>query len=67
MEPERKSALLWGLVGALSFGVLYQGYVLTSATFDWRVLLGGSLLVGTTARFLVPPVERRLLARRAEG
>jgi hypothetical protein len=67
METRRKSAMLWGLIGALSFGVLYQGYVIAGATFDWRVLLGGSLLVGATARYLVPPVERRLLAWRAEG
>ena len=28
MRPRLRSSLLWGLVGALSFLVLYQGYLL---------------------------------------
>ena len=28
MRPRVKSSLLWGVVGALSFLVLYQGYLL---------------------------------------
>jgi len=28
MNPRTKSSLLWGVVGALSFLVLYQGYLL---------------------------------------
>jgi uncharacterized membrane protein YhhN len=40
MDPRTKSSLLWGLVGALAFLVLAQGWI----------LLGGSL-VGPVATF----------------
>ncbi|WP_135821497.1 hypothetical protein [Halostella litorea] len=32
MRPRVKSSLLWGVVGALSFLVLYQGYLLVDGT-----------------------------------
>ena len=62
MEPRRKSAMLWGLIGALSFGVLYQGYVIAGAPLDWRVLAGGMVLVGAITAVLAPVVEQRLHA-----
>jgi asparagine N-glycosylation enzyme membrane subunit Stt3 len=33
MDPRRRSSLLWGLVGALSFLVLLQGYHIVSDGF----------------------------------
>ena len=33
MKPRRKSALLWGVVAALSFLVLHQGYLLAGGAF----------------------------------
>jgi len=62
MDPARKSALLWAIVGALSFGVLYQGYVIAGAAFDWRVLAGGMVAVGVVTAVLAPVVEQRLHA-----
>ena len=62
MEPARKSALLWAIVGALSFGVLYQGYVLTGAAFDGRALVGGMVVVAIVTAVVAPVVERRLHA-----
>jgi len=62
MDPARKSALLWAIVGALSFGVLYQAYVIVGAAFDWRVLAGGMVLVGAITAVLAPVVEQRLHA-----
>ncbi|MEZ3116273.1 hypothetical protein RYH80_10165 [Halobaculum sp. MBLA0147] len=46
MTPRAKGAVLWGLVGALSFLVLAQGYV----------LLGGRLPVGLLGRLGVGAV-----------
>ncbi|AGN01703.1 psp operon protein [Salinarchaeum sp. Harcht-Bsk1] len=62
MDPARKSALLWAIVGALSFGVLYQGYVIAGAAFDGRVLAGGMVVVGVVTAVLAPVVEQRLHA-----
>ena len=33
MQPQRKSALLWGAVGAMGFLVLHQGYLLFGGAF----------------------------------
>jgi hypothetical protein len=33
MRPRQKSALLWGAVGALTFLVLHQGYLLADGRF----------------------------------
>lgn len=33
MRPERKSALLWGAIGAMGFLVLHQGYLLIGGAF----------------------------------
>ena len=46
MDPIRKSSLLWGLVGGLSFLVLLQGYeLLSTERVDWLVKLGVALVV----------------------
>ncbi|GAB3691270.1 hypothetical protein GCM10028857_28440 [Salinarchaeum chitinilyticum] len=65
MDPARKSALLWGVIGALAFGVLYQGYgIVGDATVDWPVLFGGMVVVGIVSTLLTPRAERRLLTVR---
>ncbi|WP_248518002.1 hypothetical protein [Salinarchaeum laminariae] len=62
MEPARKHALLWGLIGALAFGVLYQGYAIVgSGTVDVAVLVGGMIGAGVASAVLTPRAERRLL------
>ena len=60
MDPVRKSALLWGLVGSLCFGVLYQGRVLLGAQFDAAVLVGGMATVGAVTVGCALVVENRL-------
>jgi len=62
MEGQTKSALLWGLVGALAFGVLYQGYVLAGARFDWPVLVAGMAVVGVVTTVAAHRFETRLAA-----
>ena len=50
MRPRVKSSLLWGVVGALSFLVLAQGYVLVTAeSLSFLVMLGVALAVGVAA------------------
>jgi len=51
LTPRRKSSLLWGLVGALAFLVLVQGYRLFGGTLTVGFLtLGGvALVVGVIA------------------
>jgi len=52
MDPRLKQSLLWGVIGALSFLVLLQGYeLITGRLVDWLVKLGTAVvvLVGATA------------------
>jgi len=50
MRPRRKSALLWGVVGALAFLAGVQALqLLTSATVTLPVALGVAALVGAGA------------------
>lgn len=52
MEPRRRASLLWGLVGALSFLVLAQGYrLVTDRGVGPLALLGVAIAVfaGATA------------------
>jgi hypothetical protein len=44
MESAVKASLLWGLVGALSFLVLVQGYQIVAGEF-----VGFTILIGVTA------------------
>ena len=63
MRRTVKSSLLWGLVGALSFLVLVQGYHLVASSFvDIGVMAGGAAIVGlfsAVATHLLRPVVRR--------
>ncbi len=65
MTPRRKSALLWGAIGALSFLVLAQGYVLLVGRLPVGFLgrLGVGLLVGAVTTGLSAVTERRLAAK----
>ena len=50
MRPDRKRALLWGVIGALAFLVLLQGYeLLADRRVDWLVKFGVALAVGVLA------------------
>jgi hypothetical protein len=50
VNPRTKGALLWGLVGALAFLVLAQGYGLVAADrIAWPVMGGVALAVGSVA------------------
>ena len=54
MDPAVKSSLLWGLVGALSFLVLIQGYHLLSGEFvGVAVMVGVAVLVFSLTSILV--------------
>jgi hypothetical protein len=65
MNARRKSSLLWGVVGTLSFLVLVQGYHLLVAPLAvGPVIVGGlALLVGAAATGLTYALEPRLNGR----
>jgi hypothetical protein len=62
MTPRRKSSLLWGLVGALAFLVLVQGYRLLVGPL--RIgpapIAGVALLVGALAASITHLLEPRM-------
>ena len=61
MRPRRRSALLWGLVGALVFLVGVQTLrLLTDATVTLPVALGVAALVGLAAGVVSRLLERRV-------
>lgn len=62
MNPRRKSRLLWGLVGALTFLVLALGYRLAGGTLPVGVggLVGIAVGVGSVVAFVSPWVETRI-------
>jgi uncharacterized membrane protein len=62
MHPRQKSSLLWGLVGALTFLVLVQGYRLVVGPLDVSVVAIGvvTLLVGATAAGLTHALAPRM-------
>jgi hypothetical protein len=61
MDPRRKEALLWGVVGGLAFLVLLQGYELLAARpVDLLVKFGVALLVAVGAGALSYATRRRL-------
>jgi uncharacterized membrane protein HdeD (DUF308 family) len=61
MRPRRKSALLWGAVGALVFLAGVQALqLLTSATVTLPVALGVAALVGVGAGSTAYWLERRV-------
>jgi hypothetical protein len=56
-----RSALLWGLVGALAFLVLAQGYrLLASLGLDTLALVGVAVVVGGVTALLAYVAELRL-------
>jgi hypothetical protein len=64
MDPRTKETLLWGVVGALSFLVLVQGYeLLTEATVTVGVKAGVALLVGVVAAATTHAARGRLPGR----
>jgi hypothetical protein len=64
MRPERQAALLWGVIGALSFLVLLQGYELLAAQrIDWLVKIGIALVVGAVAGGTTRLLQGRLPAQ----
>jgi hypothetical protein len=62
VTTQRKSSLLWGLVGALAFLVLVQGYRLVVGPFGPGLLaLGGvAVLVGAASAGLTYVLEPRV-------
>jgi hypothetical protein len=61
MRPRAKAALLWGLVGGLSFLVLVQGFRLaTGRAVQTGVVLGVALVVGVGASAVTYALEGRL-------
>jgi len=62
MDPRIKETLLWGVVGALSFLVLVQGYeLLTDASVTVGVKAGVALLVGGGAALVTHLARDQLL------
>ncbi|SNZ17802.1 hypothetical protein SAMN06269185_3128 [Natronoarchaeum philippinense] len=50
MRPRVKASLLWGVIGALSFLVLHQAYLLLDGEFtSVGAVAGVTLLVGVAA------------------
>lgn len=63
-----RDAVVWGLVGGLSFLVLITGYELaTGWRTSWLVKFGVAVLVTATATGASALVERRLRGRRREN
>jgi len=62
VNPRRKSRLLWGLVGALTFLVLALGYRLAGGTLPVGVggLVGIAVGVGSVVALVSPWVETRI-------
>mgnify|MGYP000424576150 CR=1 FL=1 len=62
MNARRKSSLLWGVVGALAFLVLVQGYRLLAAplTVSYLAIGAVTLVVGATAAGLSYALEPRM-------
>jgi hypothetical protein len=65
LTPRRKSSLLWGLVGALAFLVLVQGYrlVVGALRIDPLPIGGVALVVGGIAAGVTYLLEPRLNGR----
>lgn len=61
MNERRRRALLWGVIGALSFLVAIQGYeLLTEATVDVPVKFGVAVAVGAGATVATGFLQGRL-------
>ncbi|MEF8825806.1 MAG: hypothetical protein V5A27_05620 [Halapricum sp.] len=61
MNRQRRAAVLWGVVGTLTFLVAIQGYeLLTDRRVDLLVKFGVALLVGVVATVTTRLLEPRL-------
>ncbi len=61
MRPRAKSSALWGLVGALAFLVLAQGYrLVTDRGVAFAALVGVALAVAVAATAVAYVAEGRL-------
>jgi hypothetical protein len=61
MDAVAKSAVLWGLVGALAFLVLHQGYVLLGNTgVGLLPAIGVAVVVGVVATVVSYVAEPRI-------
>ncbi|WP_248897751.1 hypothetical protein [Haloplanus halobius] len=62
MTPRHKSSLLWGLVGALSFLVLVQGYRLLVGPLEIGLFVvgGGAVAVGALSAGLTHLLAPRI-------
>jgi hypothetical protein len=61
MNRQRRAAVLWGVVGMLTFLVAIQGYeLLTDRRVDLLVKFGVALLVGVVATVTTRLLEPRL-------
>lgn len=68
MDSRLQSSLLWGLVGALSFLVLHQTWVLLGGTFtSIGVMAGTALVVGVVSTVATYVAEGRLYAGKQNG
>ncbi|MFB6188256.1 MAG: hypothetical protein ABEI57_00060 [Halapricum sp.] len=64
MNPKRKAALLWGVIGALAFLVFLQGYLLVSDRWvDPFLAVGVALVVGLVAAVATGLLQGRLRAQ----
>ncbi len=64
----RRAVMMWGVIGALSFLVLVQGYELFFSESVSLVVKGGvALIVGVVSAILTRRVERWLLTRANEN
>jgi hypothetical protein len=64
VEPRARASLLWGLIGALGFLVLLQGYrLLTGEGVTVAATVGVALLVGLGAGAATYAIEGRLDAK----
>lgn len=66
LDPLVKSSLLWGLIGALSFLVLIQGYHLLSGEFVGAGVMAGVAVVVFGASAVSAHLLRPRLAGRNE-
>jgi hypothetical protein len=61
MRPRDRAAILWGVVGALSFLVAIQGYeLLTDTGVDAFVKVAVALVVGVVATVATRSLQGRL-------
>ena len=65
MNPRQKSAILWGLVGAMAVVVAAQGYMLVGGSVPIGVaaVVGVAIGVGVVTAIVTYAIEYRLLAK----